>query len=59
VNLPLAHHYAVQALPVFAPALVVCLVLVVHYLRERRRWDEEEDGDEGPEVELRGTRRPG
>jgi hypothetical protein len=40
--LPLAHHNAVAALPVFAPAIVVCIVLVVHFLRERRRWDEEE-----------------
>jgi hypothetical protein len=40
--LPLAHHSAIVALPVFAPALVVCLVLVVHHLRERARGDEEE-----------------
>jgi hypothetical protein len=40
--LPLAHHSAIVALPVFAPALIVILVLVVHYLRERRHWDEEE-----------------
>lgn len=40
--LPLAHHAAIVALPVFAPALVVILVLVVHHLRERRHWDEEE-----------------
>jgi hypothetical protein len=44
VNLPLAHHAAVAALPVFAPAIVVCLVLLFHFLRERRRWDEEPDG---------------
>ncbi len=44
--LPLAHHSAIVALPVFAPALVIVLVLVVHHLRERRRWDEEE-GAEG------------
>lgn len=42
MTLPLAHHSLVLALPVFAPALVVILVIVVHYLRERRRWDEEE-----------------
>ena len=42
VNLPLAHHNAIVALPVFAPALVVILVLLVHRLRERRHWDEEE-----------------
>lgn len=40
--LPLAHHSALVALPVFAPALVVILVLLVHRLRESRRWDEEE-----------------
>ncbi|HEY6551449.1 MAG TPA: hypothetical protein VIY71_09660 [Solirubrobacterales bacterium] len=44
---PLAHHTAVAALPVFAPALVVCIVLVVHFLRERRRWDEEPDEGAG------------
>lgn len=40
--LPLAHHSALVALPVFAPALVVILVLLAHRLRERRRWEEEE-----------------
>jgi hypothetical protein len=44
VSLPLAHHSALVALPVFAPALIVILVLVVHHLRERRHWDEEETG---------------
>jgi GAF domain-containing protein len=43
VILPLAHHNAIVALPVFAPALVVILVLIVHHLRERRHWDEEEE----------------
>jgi hypothetical protein len=38
---PLAHHTAVAALPVFAPALVICIVLLIHFLRERRRWDDE------------------
>jgi ABC-type transport system involved in cytochrome c biogenesis permease component len=42
--LPLAHHNAIAALPVFAPAIVVCLVLLVHFLRERRHWDEEHEG---------------
>ena len=42
--LPLAHHSALVALPVFAPALIVILVLVVHRLRERRHWDEEGTG---------------
>jgi GAF domain-containing protein len=41
--LPLAHHNAIVALPVFAPALVVILVLVVHHLRERRHWHDEEE----------------
>ena len=40
MNLPLAHHNAIVALPVFAPALVICLVLLVHYLRERRHWED-------------------
>ncbi|MFL5834197.1 MAG: hypothetical protein ACJ76B_09485 [Solirubrobacterales bacterium] len=40
--LPLAHHSALVALPVFAPALVVILVLLVHRIREKRRWEEEE-----------------
>jgi hypothetical protein len=39
VTLPLAHHSALVALPVFAPALIVILVLVVHHLRERQHWD--------------------
>lgn len=42
MTLPLAHHSLVVALPVFVPALVVILVLLVHRLRERRRWTEEE-----------------
>jgi hypothetical protein len=50
VNLPLAHHNVVTALPVFAPALVICLVLLVHYLRERRRWDDvDADGGGNPD----------
>jgi hypothetical protein len=43
VILPLAHHNAIVALPVFAPALVVCLVVAVHFLRDRRRWAREEE----------------
>lgn len=35
--LPLAHHSAVEALPVLAPVLVVGLFLLTHALRERRR----------------------
>jgi hypothetical protein len=44
--LPLAHHNAIAALPVFAPALIVCIVVAFHFLRERRRW-EDEDEDRG------------
>jgi hypothetical protein len=44
--LPLAHHNAVAALPVFVPALIVGIVVLVHYLRSRGEWDEE-DEDEG------------
>jgi hypothetical protein len=40
--LPLAHHSAIVALPVFAPALVVVAGIAVHHLRERRHWDEED-----------------
>lgn len=43
--LPLAHHNTVAALPVFAPALVVCVVLVIHFLRERRHWDDEPEAE--------------
>lgn len=50
MTLPLAHH-AVEALPVFVPALVVCIAVAIHYLRERRGWDDD-DGkgadDNGP-----------
>lgn len=35
--LPLAHHSAVEALPVLAPVLVVVLFLLIHSLRARRR----------------------
>jgi hypothetical protein len=42
VILPLAHHPILVSLPVFAPALIIVAFLVVHRLRERRRWDEEE-----------------
>jgi hypothetical protein len=43
VILPLAHHNAIVALPVFAPAVVIVLFLAVHHLRERRHWDEEDE----------------
>jgi GAF domain-containing protein len=43
VILPLAHHQTIMALPVFAPAIVIVIVLVVHHLRERRHWDEEDE----------------
>lgn len=45
MTLPLAHHAAVAALPVFGPALIVLLVVAVNYLRNRGEW-EEEDGEE-------------
>jgi hypothetical protein len=48
VILPLAHHNAIVALPVFAPALVVILFLLVHRMRERRHWDEEETEHQPP-----------
>jgi hypothetical protein len=37
MSLLLAHHSALAALPVLAPALVISLVLAFHFLRERRR----------------------
>jgi hypothetical protein len=43
VILPLAHHQTIMALPVFAPAIVIVIVLLVHHLRERRHWDEEDE----------------
>jgi hypothetical protein len=43
VILPLAHHQTIMALPVFAPAVVIVLVLAIHHLRERRHWDQEEE----------------
>lgn len=45
MTLPLAHHNAIVALPVFAPALVVIAFLLVHRMRERRRWKEEEEAE--------------
>lgn len=42
--LPLAHHSALVALPVFAPALVIVAVLVIHRRRESPRWSEDEAG---------------
>jgi len=42
VILPLAHHPILVSLPVFAPAVVIVLFLIVHRLREGRRWEEEE-----------------
>jgi hypothetical protein len=35
--LPLAHHSALAALPVFAPAVVVCAALAFQALRGRGR----------------------
>jgi uncharacterized membrane protein len=45
--LPLAHHSAIEALPVFAPVLIVFLVVAIHFLRERRHWDGEDEEMEG------------
>ena len=50
MTLPLAHHNAIVALPVFAPALVVIVFLLVHRLRERRRWEEEEAAEASREI---------
>jgi len=50
VTLPLAHHNAIVALPVFAPALVVIVFLLVHRMRERRRWEEEEAAEASRET---------
>jgi hypothetical protein len=43
VTLPLAHHNAIAALPVFLPAVIICLVVAVHWFRNRGDWDEEEE----------------
>lgn len=42
MTLPLACTSVIVALPVFAPVLLVIFVIVVHYMRERRHWDDEE-----------------
>jgi hypothetical protein len=55
MTLPLAHHNLIVALPVFAPAIVVVLVLVVHHLRERRHWQEEEGEPRPPTSETAKT----
>jgi hypothetical protein len=46
VTLPLAHH-VVEALPVFVPAIIVCIAVAGHFLYARRHWDDddEEPGD--------------
>ena len=44
--LPLAHHAALEALPAFAPVLIICIVFFVHHLRARR-WDEEDEATIG------------
>lgn len=48
MTLPLAHHAAVAALPVFGPALIVGIVVLVNYLRSRGEWADEEEGEDGP-----------
>jgi len=45
--IPFAHHSLVTALPVFAPALIVCAVVAAHALRERRRARREGGPDRG------------
>ncbi len=45
MTLPLAHHNLVVALPVFVPALIVCVVVTIYHLRERRHWAEEDTED--------------
>jgi hypothetical protein len=43
VTLPLAHHNTIAALPVFVPAVIVCLVVAVMWFRNRGKWDEEDE----------------
>jgi uncharacterized membrane protein len=42
MTMPLACTNAIVALPVFAPVLLVILVIAVHYVRERRHWNDED-----------------
>lgn len=53
MTLFLAHHDAIQALPAFAPAIVVCAVVFFHYLRGRGG----RDGEEEPGAPIPGGRR--
>lgn len=46
MTLPLAHHNTIAALPVFVPAVIVCVVVAVHWFRNRGKWDEEEEEEE-------------
>lgn len=55
MTLPLAHHNLVVALPVFGPAVVVCLVVAIYHLRERRHWQDEEDEPKSPTREAAKT----
>lgn len=55
MTLPLAHHNTIAALPVFVPAVIVCLVVAVMWFRNRGEWDEE-DEDEWVEDESPSER---
>lgn len=47
MTLLLAHH-TVEALPVFVPAVIVCIAVAIHFVHERRHWnDDEEEPDDG------------
>jgi hypothetical protein len=48
MTLPIADHSAVAALPVLAPALIISVVLLVHYLKERRSWEDGPDAGSDP-----------
>lgn len=48
MTLPLAHHNTIAALPVFVPAVIICLGVAIHWFRNRGKWDEEEEFEDGP-----------
>ena len=56
MTLLLAHHDAIQALPAFAPAIVVCGLLLVRYLRGRRDGDAAERAPGGATQDDRRAR---
>jgi hypothetical protein len=53
VTLPLAHHNTIAALPVFVPAVIVCIVVGVIWFRNRGEWDEEGEEESTPERPFR------